>query len=100
MTVTSTRALEGIIIALMGAGVSIYAVNYAFYTAAIAGTVLIALDLHHPRNFAAEGQRIFYTFAGIAIAIVVMFLASLLQKRRAPAAAPGKPKPPGKDLAN
>jgi hypothetical protein len=83
VTVTSIRALEEIIIAFMGVGVSIYAVNYAFYTAAIAGAVLIAVDLPHPSNLDAEGRRIFYTFAGIAIAIVVMFLASLLQKRKA-----------------
>jgi hypothetical protein len=101
VTVTSPRALEEIIIALMGAGVSIYAVNYAFYTAAIGGAVLIALDLPHPGNLAAEGRRIFYTFAGIAIAIVVMFLATLLQKRKAPAAAPpGAKTPIGKDPAN
>jgi hypothetical protein len=88
VTVTSSRALEEIIVALMGVGVSIYVVNYAFYTAAIAGAVLIALDLPHPSNLDAEGRRIFYTFAGIAIAIVVMFLASLLKKRKAASAAP------------
>jgi hypothetical protein len=88
VTITSPRALEQLIIVLMGVGVCIYAVNYAFYTAGIGGAVLIALDLPHPTNLAAEGRRIFFTFAGIAIAIVVMFLASLLQKRKAPAAAP------------
>ena len=56
--VTSPRALEEIIILLMGAGVSIYSVNYTLYTAAIPGAVLIALDLPHPTNLAAEGQRI------------------------------------------
>jgi hypothetical protein len=101
VTVTSPRALEEIIIALMGVGVSIYAVNYAFYAAAIAGAVLIALDLPHPGNLAAEGRRIFYTFAGIAIAIIVMSLATLLQKRKAPAAAPQPAKTStGKDPAN
>ena len=101
MTVTSPRALEEIIIALMGVGVSIYAVNYAFYTAAIAAAVLIALDLPHPSNLAAEGRRIFYTFAGIAIAIVVMFLASRLQKHKGRAAAPQQSKTAiGKDPAN
>jgi hypothetical protein len=63
--------------------VSIYAVNHVFYAAAIAGAVLIALDLPHPGNLDAEGRRILYTFAGVAIATVVMFLASLLQKRKA-----------------
>jgi uncharacterized membrane protein len=65
-------------------------VNYALYAAAISGAVLIAMDLPHPTNLAAEGRRVFYTFAGIAIAIVVMFLATLLQKRKAPAGAPQK----------
>ena len=88
VTVTSHHALEEIIILLMGVGVSIYAVNYAFYAAAIAGAVLIALDLPHPSNVDAEGRRIFFTIAGVGIAVVVMFLASLLQKRKAPAAAP------------
>ena len=88
VSVTSTRALEEIIILLMGVGVSILAVNYTVYTLALAGAALIALDLPHPTNLAAEGRRIFYTFAGIAIAIVVMFLASQLQKRKAPTAAP------------
>ena len=101
VTATSPRALEEIIILLMGAGISIYSVNYACYTAAIAGAVLIALDLPHPTNLAAEGRRIFFTFAGIAIAIVVMFLASLLQKRKAPAGAPQQAKTSiGKDPAN
>ncbi len=72
----------------MGVGVSIYAVNYALYAAAIAGAVLIALDLPHPTNLDAEGRRIFFTFCGVAIAVIVMFLATLLQKRKAKTAAP------------
>ncbi|MGO8883267.1 MAG: FUSC family protein, partial [Streptosporangiaceae bacterium] len=88
VTVTSHHALEEIIILLIGAGVSIYAVNYAFYAAAIAGAVLIAMDLPHPSNLDAEGRRIFFTFAGVAIAIVVDVLASLLQKRKSSATAP------------
>ncbi len=58
VTVTSTRALDEIIIVVMGVGVSIYVVNYALYTAQIAAAVLIALDLPHPANLAAEGRRI------------------------------------------
>jgi hypothetical protein len=88
VTVTSRHALEEVIILLVGAGISIYSVNYAFYTAAIAGAVLIALDLPHPTNLDAEGRRIFFTFAGVAIAVVVMFLADLLQKSKATTSAP------------
>jgi hypothetical protein len=50
VTVTSLRALEEIIILLMGVGMSIYRVNYALYTAAIAAAVLIAMDLPIPRT--------------------------------------------------
>jgi len=92
VTVTSHHALDEIVIVLMGVGVSIYAVNYAFYTAVIAGAVLIAMDVPHPSNLDAEGRRIFFTFVGIGIAVVVMFLAGLLQKRKAPAAAPHEDK--------
>jgi hypothetical protein len=81
VTVTSHRALEEIIIVLIGLAMSIYAVNYVFYAAGIAAAVLIALDLPHPTDLAAEGRRIFYTFAGIGIAIVVMVLAGFLQRR-------------------
>jgi uncharacterized membrane protein YccC len=91
VTVTSHRALEEIIIVLMGLGMSIYAVNYVFYTAGIAAAVLIAMDLPHPTDLAAEGRRIFYTFAGIGIAIVVMFIASLLQRRNAAASSSQQP---------
>jgi hypothetical protein len=46
------------------------------------------MDLPHPSNLDTEGRRIFFTFAGVGIAVVVMFLAGLLQKRKASAAAP------------
>ena len=49
--------------------------NYAFYGAAIAGAVLIAMDLPHASNMDAEGRRIFFMFVGVGIAVVVMFLA-------------------------
>jgi uncharacterized membrane protein YgaE (UPF0421/DUF939 family) len=87
VTVTSRNALEEVIVVLMAVGVSIYAVNYAIYAAAIAGSVLMAMDLPHPTDLAAEGRRIFFTFVGVGVAVVVMFLASLLQKRKASTAA-------------
>jgi hypothetical protein len=48
--------------------------------------VLIALDLPHPSNLADEGRRVLFTFVGVAIAVVVLLLAGLLQKRAAKAA--------------
>ena len=59
--------------------------NYALYCAAIAAAVLIGLDLPHPHNLGDEGRRVLFTFIGVGIAVVVMFLANLLQKRTAPA---------------
>jgi hypothetical protein len=88
VTVSSYHALEEVVILLAGVGITIYAVNYAFYSAALAGAVLIAMDLPHPSNLDAEGRRIFFTFAGVAIAIVVTALATLLQKRKSAAAVP------------
>ncbi len=57
-------------------------------------TGLVNVDLHAlvAGILDAEGWRIFYTFAGIAIASVVMFLASLLQIHRAASAAPQEAK--------
>ena len=43
------------------------------------------MDVPHPSNFADEGRRILFTFAGVGIAVIVMFLADLLRKRTAKA---------------
>jgi hypothetical protein len=58
---------------------------------AIAGTdgrVLIAEDLPHLQTSPARGLRVLFTFAGIGIAVVVMVLGNLLQKRIAKSAQP------------
>ena len=61
--------------------------NYAVYATAIAvAAVLIALDLPNPANFGAEGRRILFTLIGVGIAVVFMFLVTLLQKRKAASA--------------
>lgn len=85
----SVRSLEEVIILLMAVGGSIYAVNYALYTAAIAAAALTAMDISHPTNLDTEGRRILFTFAGIAIALLVTGLATLLQKRKTPTDADG-----------
>ena len=60
--------------------------NYAVCTTAIARSSLIALDLPNPANFGAEGRRILFTLIGTGIAVVFMFLVTLLQKRKAASA--------------
>ena len=83
------------VVVILGAlAVSIVLVNYALYCAAVAGAVLIALDLPHPSNLADEAQRVLFTFIGVGIGVLVMFLADLLQKRAAKAAPPA-PGPQG-----
>ena len=59
--------------------------NYAIYCGAVAAGVLILMDLPQPSNYAAEGYRVLWTLCGVAIGVLVMFLAGLLAKR-APAA--------------
>ena len=64
---------------------SIRGVNYALYCAAVAAAVLIAMDLPQPSDLADEGRRVLFTFIGVGIAVVVMLVANLIQKRTAPA---------------
>ena len=97
LTVDTKIALE-VVIAVLGAlAGSVRAVNYAWYCAAVAGAVLIGMDLPHPSHLADEGWRILFTFAGVRIAVIVMFLASQLSKRApvtaqaAPAGQTGEP---------
>ena len=83
LAVDNKTALEWIIIILASIGMTIQGVNYAYYTAATAGAALIAVDLPHPTNYAAEGRRVLFTFIGVGIGVVVMFIADLLGKRSA-----------------
>ena len=83
LAVDNRTALEVIVVVLVALAASIHGVNYAWYTAAMAGAILIAADVPHPSNLADEGRRILFTFAGVGIAVIVMFLADLLQKHAA-----------------
>jgi uncharacterized membrane protein YccC len=98
LTVDTKIVLEVILVVLGTLAGSIRAVNYALYCAALAAAVLIAVDLPHPTDLAAEGRRVLFTLAGVGIAIVVMLLAGLLAKRTAKAApaAPAAPVPEGR----
>jgi uncharacterized membrane protein YgaE (UPF0421/DUF939 family) len=66
---------------------SFRAANYAYYCAAVATTVLIAEDIPNPSNLSTEGRRVLFTFLGLAIGILVLLLAGLMQKHSAKAAA-------------
>ncbi|MCU7725791.1 FUSC family protein [Actinoplanes sp. KI2] len=81
--VDSKIALGVIIVLLGGLAGAIRAVNYAWYCAAVAATVLIAEDIGHPTNLSEEGRRVAFTFAGVGIAILVTSLATLLAKHAA-----------------
>ena len=86
VTVHDKHALEAVIILLAVVAASIRTVNYALYCAAIAAFVLIAMDLPHPTDFADEGRRVLFTLVGVGIGVLVMLLASVLQKRSSKAA--------------
>jgi hypothetical protein len=82
LTVHNKHVLEVVTVVLFvlaGAG---RFVNYALYCAAIAAGVLIAIDIPHPSNLGAEGDRVLFTFIGVGIGVLVMLLANLLAKRR------------------
>jgi hypothetical protein len=61
--------------------------NYTLYVAAVATSVLIAVDLSNPSNLSAEGQRVLFTLAGVVIGVAAMLLANQLQERSAGKAA-------------
>ncbi len=65
LIIDGKHALEAIIVLLAALGGAIRTVNYALYSASIAGLVLIADDLAHPTNFSNEMERVLYTFAGL-----------------------------------
>ena len=88
LTVGNKTALEVVIVVLFALAGSIRTVSYTWYTAAVAGAILIAMDVPHPSNLTDEGRRILFTFAGVGIAVIVLFLANLLQQRTAKAAPP------------
>ena len=76
------HALEVLVIVFVLHGAAIRFWNYSLYTAAIAAGVLLAVDLPHPSNYSAQGERVLRTLVGVAIAVLVMLLANLLAKRR------------------
>ena len=94
LAVDNRTALEVIVVVLLALAASIRTMSYTWYTAAVAGAVLIAADVSHPSNLTDEGRRILFTFAGVGIAIIVLLLAGLLQKRTAKPAPPAPQSPP------
>jgi len=84
--ISITHALEFVVIVILIQGVAIQTWNYALYTAAIAASVLVAADLPHPSNYSAEGDRVLWTLAGVAIAVLVMSIGDRLAKRTTKAA--------------
>ncbi len=41
------------------------------------------MDLPNPTNYSAEGKRVLFTFAGMGLGLVVMFIADRMQKHSA-----------------
>lgn len=81
LSVDNKIVLGAVIVVLGGLAGAIRAVNYAWYCAAVAATVLVAEDIGHPANLSEEARRVGFTFIGVGIAILVTYLASLLAKR-------------------
>jgi len=86
LTVESKHVLAAVIVVFVAAMASVIKVNYALFCFGLGVAVLIALDLPNPTNLSNEGRRVLYTFAGVALAVVVTFLLDRLKKRGAVAA--------------
>jgi hypothetical protein len=78
--ISTRHALEVVAIFLLMHGVAILFWNYALYTAAIAAGVLLAIDLPHPSNYSADADRVLWTLIGVAIAVVVLLVGTVLAK--------------------
>jgi Fusaric acid resistance protein-like len=94
LAVDNRTALEVVIVVLFALAGSIRTVSYTWYTAAVAGAVLIAADIPHPTDLTHEVRRILFVLAGVAISIIVLLLAGLLQKHAAKAAPKAAPPAP------
>jgi hypothetical protein len=94
LTVTN-RVVLGVVICVLGTlALALRGASYTWYCAAVAGAVLIAIDVPHPTNRADEWRRVLWTFVGVGIGLVVMLLVGLLKKRAtAKHGAPSQPKP-------
>ena len=86
LTVANKHVLVAVIVVFVAAMASVIKVNYALFCFGLAVAVLVALDLPHPTNLSDEGRRVLYTFAGVALAVIVTFLLDRLKKRSAKAA--------------
>lgn len=84
VSVADRIALEVVVLVLGTLAGSLRTVSYTLYPAAIAATVLIAVDLPHPTNLTDEGRRLLFTLAGLGIAVVVMLLANLARPPHEP----------------
>jgi hypothetical protein len=96
LAVDNRTALEVVIVVLLALAGSIRTMSYTWYTAAVAGAVLIAADVPHPSDLADEGRRILFTLAGVGISIIVLLLAGLLRKHAAKAAPKATPPAPAR----
>jgi hypothetical protein len=88
--VAVTLGLEAVALVVLAHAAATRFLNYAVYYTCISAGVLTLMDLPQPTDYSAEGYRALWTLCGVAIGVVVMFLAGLLAKRTAKAP-PGRP---------
>ena len=80
-----THGLEVVALVLLVHALAIRFWNFAVFYGAMSAGVLILLDLPQPSNYGAEGYRVLWALCGVAIAVLVMFLAGLPARRTAKA---------------
>jgi hypothetical protein len=76
-----THALEVVALVLVVHAIAIRFWNYGLYYGAMTGGVLLLLDLFQSSNYGTEGDRVLWALCGVGIGVLVMLIASLLQRR-------------------
>lgn len=83
LTIDRQGLLELGIVVLGALAGAIRTVNYTLYFTAVSALVLIAVDLSNPADLTKEAERVAFTLAGVAIAILVEVIATKVQERGA-----------------
>jgi len=87
VTIANQRILEIVIVIIAVVAGAFRGANYAIYCICMAAVILLVDDISNPTDFSAEGRRVFFTFIGLGIGLLVLVLAGLINKRTAARAA-------------
>jgi hypothetical protein len=88
-----TLGLQAVALVLLAHALATRFLSYAVFYTFISAGVLTLMDVLQPTDYSTEGYRVLWVFCGVAIGVVVMFLASLLARRKSAAKQPAPAAP-------